>query len=126
MKLTLTTLALIAALPAGVALADDDTCRVPQSQWQSREAAMQVAQQNGWTVREVDIDDGCYKIEGRDNQGRTIEAALDPATLRVIELEYEDDDDDRGGARNPAPAGTVTPPQNGLFGSGAAPKVQMN
>lgn len=94
---------------------------------------MQVAQQNGWTVREVDIDDGCYKIEGRDNQGRTIEAALDPATLRVIELEYEDDDeddddddDDRGAARNPAPAGTVTPPQNGLFGSGAAPKVQMN
>ena len=69
---------------------------------------MQVAQQNGWTVREVDIDDGCYKIEGRDNQGRTIEAALDPATLRVIELEYEDDDDDdddgdddRGAARNP-------------------------
>jgi hypothetical protein len=46
----------------------------------------------------------------------------------------DDDDDDcddddgncRGAARNPAPAGTVAPPQNGLFGNGAPPRVQMN
>lgn len=38
----------------------------------------------------------------------------------------DDDDDHRRGARNPAPAGTVAPPQNGLFGTGAAPKVKMN
>jgi hypothetical protein len=37
-----------------------------------------------------------------------------------------DDDDDRGGARNPAPAGTVAPPSNELFGNGTPPKVQMN
>jgi hypothetical protein len=47
----------------------------------------------------------------------------------------DDDDDDcddddgndncGGGARNPAPAGTVTPPQNGLFGNGAPPQVQV-
>ena len=40
----------------------------------------------------------------------------------------DDDDDDecRGGARNPAPAGAVAPPQNGLFGNGAPPQVQVN
>jgi hypothetical protein len=39
----------------------------------------------------------------------------------------DDDDDDCGNsAGNAAPAGTVAPPQNGLFGNGAAPKVQMN
>jgi hypothetical protein len=40
----------------------------------------------------------------------------------------DDDDDDvcRGAAGNPAPAGTVAPPQNGLFGNGAPPRVQMN
>lgn len=44
-----------------------------------------------------------------------------------------DDDEDEGdcaggggGAANPAPAGTVAPPQNGLFGTGAPPKVQVN
>lgn len=38
----------------------------------------------------------------------------------------EDDDDAGRGARNPAPAGSVAPPQNGLFGNGAAPQVQVN
>ncbi|MBX3574333.1 MAG: hypothetical protein KF694_18425 [Mesorhizobium sp.] len=41
----------------------------------------------------------------------------------------DDDDDDgyrSGAAAGPAPAGTVAPPNNGLFGSGAAPKVQVN
>ena len=38
----------------------------------------------------------------------------------------DDDDDCSGAARNPAPAGTVAPPQNGLFGNGAPPQVQVN
>ncbi|HAW46510.1 MAG TPA: hypothetical protein DCX34_04630 [Roseovarius sp.] len=38
----------------------------------------------------------------------------------------DDDDDCRGSARNPAPAGTVAPPQNGLFGNGAPPQVKVN
>ena len=72
MKKTLTAFALIALLPAGAALADDDECRVPRDQWQPREAVMQLAEQNGWTVRDFEIDDGCYEIEGRDQDGREI------------------------------------------------------
>jgi hypothetical protein len=41
-------------------------------------------------------------------------------------MEHEDVDSDRRDARNPAAAGTAQPPQNGLFGDGAAPKVQVN
>ena len=38
-----------------------------------------------------------------------------------------DADDDCGGRRaNPAPAGTVAPPANGLFGTGAPPQVKVN
>ena len=44
--------------------------------------------------------------------------------------EDDDDEDEDGGSRrgasNPAPAGTVPPPQNGLFGNGAPPQVQVN
>jgi len=126
MKSTLTALALAALLPAGAVLADDDECRVPRDQWQPREAVMQLAEQNGWTVGDFEIDDGCYEIEGRDQDGREIEVKLDPATLQIVEMDYEDEDDDRGGARNPAPAGTVAPPQNGLFGNGTPPQVQVN
>lgn len=41
----------------------------------------------------------------------------------------DDDDDDDSYGRNAspaAPAGSVAPPNNGLFGSGTAPKVQVN
>lgn len=38
----------------------------------------------------------------------------------------DDDDDDLGkGAANPARAGTVAPPSNGLFTDGAKPQVKM-
>ncbi|MBN2760278.1 MAG: PepSY domain-containing protein [Rhodobacteraceae bacterium] len=100
MTKTLTALALIALLPAGAALASDD-CHSPRDQWQPREAALKVAEQNGWTVREFEIDDGCYEIEGRDSDGRLIDVSLDPATLQIVEMEFEDDDD-RYGLRNPA------------------------
>jgi hypothetical protein len=40
--------------------------------------------------------------------------------------ECDDDDDCGDGASNPAPAGAVAPPQNGLFGNGAPPQVQVN
>jgi hypothetical protein len=40
--------------------------------------------------------------------------------------EDDDKDDDGAGARSPAPAGTVAPPQNGLFGTGAPPQVKVN
>lgn len=42
------------------------------------------------------------------------------------DCDEDDDDGCRNGARNPAPAGTVAPPQNGLFGNGAPPRVQVN
>lgn len=43
------------------------------------------------------------------------------------ECDEDDDDDECGtGALNSAPAGTVAPPQNGLFGNGAPPQAQMN
>jgi len=93
MQKTLTMLALVACLPAGAALADDD-CFVPMADWQPREAVERFAEQNGWTMRRIKIDDGCYEIDGRDAEGRKIEVTLDPGTLAVIEFEYDDDDDD--------------------------------
>ncbi|MBO9422618.1 MAG: PepSY domain-containing protein [Alphaproteobacteria bacterium] len=94
MKKTLTILGFLAVLPAGVALADDD-CFVPMADWQPRDAVARLAEENGWTVRRIKIDDGCYEIDGRDAGGRPIEVTVHPATLQVIEFEYEDDEGDR-------------------------------
>lgn len=92
MTRTLTFFAFLMAFPAGMALADDD-CFVPMADWQPREALTQLAKDNGWILRRIKIDDGCYEIDGRDAQGRRIEVTIHPATLEVIEIEFEDDDD---------------------------------
>lgn len=87
MRKSLTMLAFLAVLPAGAALADDD-CFVPMADWQPREAVAQLAVRNGWTVRRIKIDDGCYQIDARDSTGRAIEVTIHPGTLRIIKIEH--------------------------------------
>ena len=129
MKKYLIAATLLAGLGAtGLALADDDDCRVPMADWQPREAVQKMAEAEGWTVRRIKTDDGCYEIKGRDAQGREIEVKVDPATLAIVEMEYDDDDDDddddrRGRGMNQAPTGTGQPPANGLFVPGGKPGV---
>lgn len=83
MKTTLAALALLAAVPAGAALADDD-CRVPPARMQSWEAVTQLASDYGWTIHWMEIDDGCYEVFVTDRGGNAIKAEIDPATLDVI------------------------------------------
>jgi hypothetical protein len=100
-----------------------DDCYVPMSKWQSRDAVREMAQAQGWEVRRIKIDDGCYEIKGYDAVGREIEVKIDPASLAVVDFEYEDDDDDddsrnRNNRPKAAPSGVITPvrpPNNGLF-----------
>lgn len=128
-KYLMATTFLIGLGAASVALADDDDCRVPMADWQPRAAVQTMAGAQGWTVRRIKTDDGCYEIEGRDAMGREIEVKVDPATLAIVEFEYEDDDDDDDddyrGRNNAAPAGSVEPPANRLFTPGTAPVVQQ-
>ncbi len=127
MKKYLIVAAVLASLgAAGVVLADDDDCRVPMADWQPRGAVQKMAEAQGWTVRRIKTDDGCYEIKGRDAQGREIEVKVDPATLAIVEMEYDDDDDDRRGRdMNHAPTGTGQPPANGLFVPGSKPGVTV-
>jgi hypothetical protein len=94
MNKTLSMLAICMTFAAGAAVADEDDCYVPMANWQPRDVVAQMAAQNGWIVRRIKIDDGCYEIEGRNAQGRRIEVTIHPQTLAVIEFEYEDDEDD--------------------------------
>jgi hypothetical protein len=107
---TLAVLVLLAAMPAGGAAAggrghdQDDDCFVPMADWQPRDAVERLAAENAWTIRRIKVDDGCYAIIASDAGGRRIEVKVDPATLEVIEIEHDDDDDggrrDRDGHRN--------------------------
>lgn len=89
MRKTLTIMAFLAAMPAGTALAEDG-CFVPMSDWQPRAAVTQLAKDKGWKVRRIKIDDGCYEIDARDSDGKSIEATIHPATLEVLKIEHEE------------------------------------
>jgi len=82
-----------ALLIAGTAYADT-RCAVPMTDWQPRGAVVRLADQNGWNVRRIKIDDGCYEIIGTDARGRQIEVKIHPGTLAVVKLEYHGDEDE--------------------------------
>src|SRR5690606_30974245 len=80
---SLAILALVLALAAAPALANDD-CDVPVQHWQSRDAALRHAASLGWQVQRLKIDDVCYERRGRAAQGRALRAKLDPRTVRAV------------------------------------------
>ena len=92
MRASLTIFALLGLI--GTAARADDRCWVPMADWQPREAVKRLAAEQGWQVRRIKIDDGCYEVVGRDAEGRAIEVRLNPATLEVLELEFEAEHDD--------------------------------
>ena len=110
MKPILPALALLALLPAGAALADDDDCRGPAATMPMQEAALQVAASYGWTLRGVEIDDGCYEVWASDAAGNLVKADVDPATLNVRKARIEAfapvPAPAAAPAATPAPAGT--------------------
>lgn len=73
-------------------LADED-CRDPIETWQSREVLKKALEGQGWVVKRIRIDDGCYQVRAIDDQGRRVEAVYAPADLTLQEFEVEDDDD---------------------------------
>ncbi|WP_145110325.1 PepSY domain-containing protein [Cereibacter sediminicola] len=80
---------------AGAARADDD-CNMPMADWQPRAAVEALAATEGWTIRRLKVDDGCYEIKGWDRDGVEVEITLDPASLAVIEIETDHEDGRHG------------------------------
>lgn len=116
---------------AGAALADDDDCRSPMSQWQSQDAAMAYVSGLGLTVERLKIDDGCYEVRGRDRDSNRVELKLDPASLGLVELEVKfrpgaDPSRYLAGARGVQAAPPRAPAGNRLLAPGSVPQVGGN
>lgn len=85
----------LAAILLFACVAQADTrCSVPMTDWQPRDAVARLAEQNGWKVRRIKIDDGCYEVTGTDAKGRKFEVKVHPGTLAVIKQKHDDEDDE--------------------------------
>ncbi len=78
----LTTLALLAGF--GQAMASGDHCTVPKAEWQPREALEAKLKADGWDVRKIKIEDGCYEVYGIDATGAKQEVLIDPKTFEPV------------------------------------------
>jgi len=72
----------------GATLADEE-CKDPIAQWQPREVLKTKLEQQGWVVKRIRIDDGCYEVRAIDAQGRRVKATYAPASLALLELEVK-------------------------------------
>lgn len=96
MKTLILSAAAITLLSGGVAMADEG-CTVPQADWQPQEALQQKLEAEGWTVRSIEVDDGCYEVYAVNAAGERMEGEFNPQTLAMLADEGESEDDDGDG-----------------------------
>ena len=66
-------------------------CSEPMAEWKPRAALVEKLRADGWTIRRIKTDDGCYKVRAIDAEGRRVKAKFDPATLERVARDGDDD-----------------------------------
>jgi hypothetical protein len=90
MRRIFSALALAAILGSGAAFAGADYCNVPKDEWQPQEVLEEKLKGEGWTIKRVKIDAGCYEVYGKTADGKRMEAYFDPKSFELVKSEGED------------------------------------
>jgi hypothetical protein len=61
-----------------------DFCSVAKSQWQPQSSLVRKLEGQGWKIRNMKIDSGCYEVYGTDGTGKSRETHFNPATLQPV------------------------------------------
>ena len=56
----------------------------PESGWQSRDDLKTKLEGEGWEVRKVKVDEGCYEVYGTTPEGQRVEAYFDPVSFETL------------------------------------------
>jgi len=75
---------LVATVLGAGSAAAADLCSVPEAEWQPKEALQQKLEAEGWKIKKVKIDEGCYEVYGTDASGTRMESYFDPKTFAVV------------------------------------------
>lgn len=89
MKTIAATLALVAVLASAPAFAEDNVCNVPADKAQPTDALKAKLESEGWTVRQIKQDKGCYEAYAMKTDGSRMENLFDPATLEMLDVEAD-------------------------------------
>lgn len=80
--------ALIALLSFGLVGAarahGDVKCDVAKSEWKQQMELQSKLVGEGWRVRKVQVDNGCFEVYGFDDKGARVEAWFNPKTFERV------------------------------------------
>ena len=78
-------LSILIATVAGIGTASaEGICNVPEAEWQPKESLQQKLEGEGWTIKTIKIDEGCYEVYGKDAAGKRMETYFDPKSFEVM------------------------------------------
>ncbi|MCY1166265.1 MULTISPECIES: PepSY domain-containing protein [Polaromonas] len=82
---SLFSLALLCMVAAGSAQAHGDfSCDVPKAEWKTQMELQRKLTAEGWKIRQVKTDNGCYEVYGFDEKGQRIEIYFNPKTFEKV------------------------------------------
>lgn len=62
----------------------------PKEGWQKPEVLQERLEAEGWEVRRIKEDGGCYEVYARDAEGERREAYFHPVTLEPVPTDHDD------------------------------------
>jgi hypothetical protein len=69
----------------GAALAHGEVkCDVPKPEWKPQMELQAKLVGEGWRVRKVQVDNGCFEVYGFDEKGARVEAWFNPKTFERV------------------------------------------
>jgi hypothetical protein len=86
--LTLSALSLLGALSAGTVSASD-LCDVAEADRQPMDALQSKLESEGWEIRKIKVEDGCYEAYAINNEGQKVEAFFNPQTFELVKSEID-------------------------------------
>ena len=77
--------AVLAIVAAGPAFAAGTCSSAPKSKWQSKSALESQLQTDGYKVRQIKTEGGCYEVYATDKDGKRANMAFNAETLEKLE-----------------------------------------
>lgn len=79
------TISLLTLAAASSAYAHGDIkCDVPKEEWKKQMELQKKLTDEGWKVRQVKVDNGCYEVYGFDEKGKRVEIYFNPKTFDKV------------------------------------------
>lgn len=78
---------ILSALALGAAACPalaDQRCAVPVADWRGEAELAADLAAKGWTVTQIQKEDGCYEVHGTDKAGTRQEILVDPKSFEIV------------------------------------------